>query len=111
MKTTAGKIEMVDWMLRSGFLTSIEEYVNFMESTYTVLKPGVYEVSGSIQMVDGSKNPTEIGLPPGYCIIPWDEDFDNDDNQCKHDWKEYHGFTESFQYCTKCDERRDIDDE
>ena len=70
-------------------------------------------VSDSTKRVVGSKNPIEIGLPPEVypCIIPWDEDFDQYDGQCKHNWKEYHGFTESFEYCTKCDERRDIDDE
>lgn len=82
--------------------------------TFRVPKTGIYEVSGSVRMVDGSKNPIEIGLPEGYsindCIIPWDEDFDQDDGQCKHHWRNYIGFTESFKYCTKCDERREIDD-
>jgi hypothetical protein len=81
-----------------------------MQPTYTAPKTGHYQVSVSTKMVDGSKNPIEIGLP-GSCIIHWDEDFDQDHGQCKHDWREYHGFTESFQYCTKCDERRDIDEE
>ena len=25
---------------------------------------------------------------------------------CIHDWKEYQGFSDSFEYCTKCDEKR-----
>ncbi len=25
---------------------------------------------------------------------------------CSHDWKEYVGFTQKYDYCTKCDEKR-----
>ena len=25
--------------------------------------------------------------------------------QCRHEWKEYRGFTEQYFYCTKCDRK------
>lgn len=25
--------------------------------------------------------------------------------ECEHDWKDYQGFTDSFKYCSKCDEK------
>ena len=29
-------------------------------------------------------------------------------SSCAHDWKDYHGFNESFSFCTKCDSKKDI---
>lgn len=31
----------------------------------------------------------------------------NNRSQCFHDWKSYQGFNESYEYCTKCDEKKD----
>ncbi len=30
---------------------------------------------------------------------------DNKTQGCNHDFKQYNGFTESYRYCTKCDEK------
>lgn len=30
---------------------------------------------------------------------------------CNHNWKQYVGFTESYRYCTKCTEKRNLNDE
>lgn len=27
---------------------------------------------------------------------------------CRHEFKEYHGFTESYRYCTKCDHKESV---
>ena len=27
---------------------------------------------------------------------------------CRHEFKEYHGFTESYRYCIKCDHKEDV---
>ena len=37
-------------------------------------------------------------LPPGLS--------NGQDNFCLHDWKNYEGFTESYDYCDKCDKKR-----
>jgi hypothetical protein len=29
-------------------------------------------------------------------------------NQCWHNWVRYQGFTRIYEYCTKCDQKRDI---
>ena len=29
-------------------------------------------------------------------------------SKCSHNWKIYHGFTESYEYCNLCDEKRGI---
>lgn len=33
-----------------------------------------------------------------------------DTHYCNHDWKVYHGFKHSDEYCTKCNEKRPIQD-
>jgi len=32
----------------------------------------------------------------------------NNNSKCSHDWKIYHGFTESYEYCNLCDKKRGI---
>lgn len=41
-------------------------------------------------------------LPKGFTI---DEVYVGE-KQCFHDWKQYTGFTESYEYCTKCDKKK-----
>lgn len=36
---------------------------------------------------------------------------DYDKSLCFHDWKTYIGLKESYQYCTKCDEKRELKSE
>lgn len=42
----------------------------------------------------------------------WTEAFagnsDFNHGRCNHDFKEYHGFTESYKYCTKCDHKESL---
>lgn len=80
---------------------------------YTIPKKDLYETQGKFSMV-GSKTPVEIRLPEGFSVndymIPWDADFDQEDDSCKHSWKNYIGFDWSFKYCTKCDIKEDLDE-
>lgn len=64
----------------------------------------IYYWNNNGEMIKAS---IDVGFPIDNVIIPWDED----DDSCKHDWKPYIGFTESFKYCIKCDERRELDGE
>ena len=36
-------------------------------------------------------------LPSGYNSV------DSSGDMCYHDWKDYHGFSEDYKFCTKCD--------
>lgn len=76
-----------------------------IHDTYTIPKSGHYVIGSRTQVFEGSKNPVEFSLPEGF-VLRWD--YESDDSSCKHNWKNYLGFTESFKYCTKCDEKRDV---
>jgi hypothetical protein len=48
-----------------------------------------------------------------YNMLPYfgaDPAFVQSDEGCSHDWKNYLGFTESYEYCAKCNEKKDIHD-
>jgi hypothetical protein len=34
-----------------------------------------------------------------------------DESRCNHTWKTYIGFSQSYKYCTKCPEKRNLDEQ
>lgn len=42
-------------------------------------------------------------------IAGYDRGFEITMKECQHDWADYVGFTHSYQYCRRCDEKRNID--
>lgn len=43
-------------------------------------------------------------VPDGYTLDT--TILDELPNGCNHNWKMYHGFTEAYEYCTKCNEKK-----
>ena len=41
--------------------------------------------------------------------VMFEKDDDQEDTSCKHVWKSYIGLKESFDYCIKCDEKKEND--
>lgn len=47
-------------------------------------------------------------IVPTYHPVRINQELNNnkESKECNHDWTWYHGFTDSFEYCKKCDKRR-----
>ena len=88
--------------------------INKPYSMYLNLHAGdVVEISG---ILDGVQKDTKLKVDEGIYVFTYNlYDFVKKDNnsttqlmteiKCSHDWKEYIGFTERYNYCTKCDSK------
>lgn len=55
-----------------------------------------------------SNSDEEIQLPLGINSW-WGESFDKDGkSNCYHKWVKYEGFTDKYEFCEKCDEKRTL---
>lgn len=77
------------------------------------------EVSTNISPASGQQYTTQSTVPllgnctdpTCYCNAkdPYDEEMTwaGKPKSCKHEWTEYVGFTQRYEFCTKCDEKRE----
>lgn len=54
------------------------------------------------------KETESTDLPIGE-ISGWWYDSSTPSTHCYHKWVKYEGFTERYEFCVKCDEKREID--
>lgn len=79
--TTGGPLPLTELRVRSFTGRLMSFYENFLE-----MDPGFIEWT----VKDGVPLKT---MPPDMAV-------------CLHDWQHYHGFTERYDYCSKCDLKR-----
>jgi len=57
--------------------------------------------------MNNEENKKQLELPIGLNSWWGDQYYDKDGKPfCVHTWKKYEGFTERYEFCTKCDEKR-----
>lgn len=72
--------------------TKVDDDTQLDWTKYTAPTGGTYQIGNGT-----------ITLPEGYQVDL--TAFDAKD-RCYHDWKQYTGFTESYEYCAKCDKKK-----
>lgn len=68
------------------------------------LRDAIKPMLVSNPIIDDKTNAMGITLPNGYSVD--NKRLGYEPMACEHDWALYEGFTETYQYCTKCDEKK-----
>lgn len=86
-------------MSKRGFNPKTPHNAQIAEALAIQCKAYGVEMKNLVFGPNGQVNCTIMVPPPQSILVSIDL---ANDETCKHDLKPYHGFTESYLYCTKC---------